>query len=106
MIESVEPGVNFNVTADRMGLTGVNAQHQTRFHALLRDRPRQSMERMLWLEANRFGKPPEALTQARLDNQREVVRKRIASAPGESALCAHKPAVIREYVPGLALLRA
>ena len=71
---------------DREGRRPDQRQHQHRPDELLRDRARATrLELALWLESDRMGFLLPALTQAKLDNQRDVVknerRQRVDNVP-------------------------
>lgn len=53
------------------GLNGTTDQDRTNYFATV---PSANLEYLLWLEADRLATLPEALTQAKLDNEREIVR--------------------------------
>lgn len=53
------------------GLNGTTDQDRTNYFATV---PSANLEYLLWLEADRLATLPEALTQRKLDNEREIVR--------------------------------
>ncbi|MFI5459509.1 MAG: M16 family metallopeptidase [Isosphaerales bacterium] len=52
-------------------LNGTTAEDQTMYYETV---PKSALELALWLEADRMGFLPPAMTQAKLDNQRDVVK--------------------------------
>src|SRR5215472_10521521 len=74
LFQGADPADGFNVRTERLGATEVNASTDldlTEFHETV---PAGRLERMLWMESNRFAGLPKDLTQTALDHQREVVR--------------------------------
>jgi zinc protease len=72
--QGVDPGADYGVLADRIGATEVSgsvAHDYTEFYETI---PSHRLQRMLWLESNRFVKLPGALTQQNFDKQREIVK--------------------------------
>jgi zinc protease len=77
MFEGADAKSNFNALAAEVGATESNAatgMDGTEYYETV---PRARLERMLWLESNRFANLPNVLNQERLDNQRDVVRNEL-----------------------------
>jgi len=74
LFQGADPADGFNVRAERLGATGVNASTELDFTEFHETVPAGRLERMLWMESNRFAGLPKDLTQSALDHQREVVR--------------------------------
>jgi zinc protease len=78
-------GMPFSTENERIGGTsssGTTAEDFTEFYETV---PASRLERILWLESNRFAQFPRNLTQKNLDSQREVVinerRQKVENGP-------------------------
>ena len=68
---------NFQSMVEEIGATGVNAFTYDDYTEYFEAVPSSRLERMLWLESNRWRTPPEAISQATFDKEREVVRNEL-----------------------------
>ncbi len=77
MFEGVDAKSGFYSLTSQMGATGENGATGNDATEYYETVPSARLERMLWLESNRFAKLLDILKQERLDNQREVVRNEL-----------------------------
>jgi zinc protease len=73
LFQGKDASSGYTMLAERMGATGINGEtsdDRTEYYETV---PAGRLERILWLESNRFAQFLETVTQSHLDNQRSVV---------------------------------
>ena len=73
LFQAPDPAGGFGPAAERIGATNVNAGTEEDYTEFYETVPASRLERMLWMESNRFAQFLPHLTQANLDRQRDVV---------------------------------
>ena len=77
MFEGRDAASGFFSVAAAVGATEMNGETENDATEYYETVPAGRLERMLWMESNRFVKLLDILNQKRLDNQREVVRNEL-----------------------------
>lgn len=72
--EGVQPGTDFTAEAEKLGATEVSGSARHDFTELYETVPAGRLERILWLESERFARLATKATQETLDRQRDIVR--------------------------------
>jgi zinc protease len=85
MFEGADPSSGYNLLAEAIGATGVNANTYADCTDYYETVPAGHLERILWLKSNQVGSLPQRLTQERFEIERRIVinerREKIDNQP-------------------------
>lgn len=73
MIEGADPAGGYNLAAEAIGATGVNANTYADCTDYYETVPASRLERILWLKSNQVRNLPQRLTQERFEKERDIV---------------------------------